>query len=75
MRRSKLERLSRNTVTMVECTQAMARIRAAVSSDLLKLPASLCHELTHREPRHVQEVLDGALRLDLERLNRPELKK
>jgi len=69
MRRSKLERLSRNTVTMVECKAAMERIRAAVSGEVLKLPASLCDQLAGRNPQHIQEILNVALRSSLERLS------
>jgi hypothetical protein len=68
MRRSKLERLTRNTVTMVECEAAMERIRAAVSGEVLKLPASLCDQLAGRNPQHIQEMLNVALRSSLERL-------
>jgi len=70
MRRSKLEVLSRNTVTMNECTQAIERIRAAMSSDLLKLPGSLCHNLAGRNPQYIQQMLETALRSGLERLSR-----
>jgi len=69
MRRSKLERLTRNTVTMVECEAAMERIRAAVSGEVLKLPASLCDQLAGRNPQHIQEMLNVALRSSLERLS------
>jgi len=72
VRRSKLERLSQNTVTMAECTQAMAHIRSAVSDDLLKLPPSLCHELADKNPQSVQQVLNTALRSALDRLARTE---
>jgi hypothetical protein len=72
VRRSSLERLRRNTVTTAECEATMDRIRAVVSVELLKLPASLCHGLAHREPRHIQQVLDAAFRSSLERLNRLE---
>jgi hypothetical protein len=69
MRRSKLERLTRNTVTIVECEAAMERIRAAVSGEVLKLPASLCDQLAGRNPQHIQEMLNVALRSSLERLS------
>ena len=69
MRRSKLERLTRNTVTMVECEAAMERIRASVSGEVLKLPASLCDQLAGRNPQHIQEMLNVALRSSLERLS------
>jgi hypothetical protein len=62
VRRTSLERLNRNTVTMVECTQAMERIRAAVSGDLLGVPVNLCQKLTHRDPGFIQQVLETALR-------------
>jgi flagellar biosynthesis/type III secretory pathway protein FliH len=71
-RRSKLEVLRKNTVAVSKCVEALEGIKRRVSGDLLKLSASLCHELAHREPRHVQEVLDAALRSALGRLNRPE---
>jgi hypothetical protein len=72
VRRTSLERLNRNTVTMVECTQAMERIRAAVSGDLLGVPANLCQKLAHRDPGFIQQVLETALRSSLERLSRRE---
>ena len=72
MRRSKLEVLSRNTVTMAECEQALEGIKRRVTGELLRLPETLSHQLAHREPRHVQEVLEVALRSSLERLSRPE---
>lgn len=54
-RRSWIEQLHRNTVTTAECEATMDRIRAVVSADLLKLPASLCHELANREPQYIQQ--------------------
>jgi hypothetical protein len=50
----------------------MDRIRAVVSADLLQLPASLCHELAHQDPQHIQQLLNVALRLALDRLAGPE---
>jgi hypothetical protein len=72
MRRSKLELLRRSTVTVGECVETMERLRAVVSAEILRLPGSLCHDLAGRDPQHIQQVLDGALRSALERLNRPE---
>jgi hypothetical protein len=72
MRRSKLERLRQNTVTMVECEEAMARIRVAVSGEILKLPTRLCHELAGKDPQHIQQLSEMALRLALDRLAGPE---
>jgi flagellar biosynthesis/type III secretory pathway protein FliH len=72
VRRSKLEVLSRNTVTMAECEQALEGIKRRVSGELLRLPETLSHQLAHREPRHVQELLTAALRSALDRLSRPE---
>jgi hypothetical protein len=69
MHRTKLERLRESTVTMVECEAAMERIRAAVSGEVLKLPASLCDQLAGRNPQHIQEMLNVALRSSLERLS------
>ncbi len=68
VRRTSLERLRRNTVTTAECEATMDRIRAVVSVELLKLPASLCHELAGRDPQHIQQLLNTALRSSLERL-------
>src|SRR5258708_15534189 len=51
MRRSKLEVLRKNTVAVSECVEALEGIKRRVSGDLLKLPARLCRELAHREPR------------------------
>jgi hypothetical protein len=73
MRRSKLEVLTRNTVTMVECEAAMERIRTAVSDDLLVVPVNLCQKLAHRDPGFIQQVLETALRSSLERLSRGEI--
>ena len=67
-----LEPPRRSTVTVAECLESMDRIKAALSNELLRLPASLCHELANREPRYIQQVLDAAFRSSLERLNRPE---
>jgi hypothetical protein len=72
VRHSSLERLGRNTVTTAECEEAMERIRAVVSADLLRLPGSLSHGLANREPRYIQQALDAAFRSALERLSRPE---
>ena len=57
---------------MVECKEALEGIKRRVSADLLKLPASLCHELAGRNPQHIQRVSTAALRSSLERLNRLE---
>ena len=73
MRRSKLERLTRNTVTMVECEAAMERIRAAVSGDILKLPAGLSHELAGKDPAFIQMFLERAMHKCLQALSRPEI--
>jgi len=72
MRRSKFEVLRQNTVTVSECVEALQRIKSVVGTDLLRLPASLSHELAYREPRHVREMLNVALRSALDRLARPE---
>jgi hypothetical protein len=72
VRRSKLEVLTRNTVTMVECEAAMERIRVAVSGEILKLPTRLCCELAGKDPQHIQQLLEMALRLALDRLAGPE---
>jgi hypothetical protein len=72
MRRSKLEVLRQNTVAVGECVEALEGIKRSVSGELLKLSASLCHELAHREPRHIQQLLTVAMRSALDRLARPE---
>ena len=72
MRRSKLEVLRQNTVAVSECVEALEGIKRRVSGELLRLPETLSHQLAHREPRHVQELLTAALRSSLERLNRTE---
>jgi hypothetical protein len=72
MRRSKLEVLRQNTVTVGECVEALEGIKRRVSGELLRLPETLSHQLAHREPRHVQELLTAALRSALDRLARPE---
>jgi hypothetical protein len=72
LRRTSLEVLRQSTVALSECVEALEGIKSRVSGELLKLPGSLCHELAHREPRHIQQLLDGALRSALERLSRPE---
>ena len=71
-RRAVLERRIRSTVTLDECTQAMERIRAAFGNELLKLPASVSHELAGRNPEFIQQTLDAVLRLALDRLAGPE---
>jgi hypothetical protein len=72
VRRTSLEVLRQNTIAVSECEVTMDRIRAVVSAELLKLPASLCYELAGRDPQHFQQLLNTALRSSLERLNRLE---
>jgi hypothetical protein len=72
MRRSSLERLSRNTVTMVECMESMSRIRAVVSAEILRLPASLAETLAGKDPAYIQVVLERAIHKSLEALSGPE---
>lgn len=72
MRRSKLEQLRRSTITIAECNETLERIKSVVGTDLLRLPGSLCHDLAGRDPQHIQQLLDAALRSSLERLNRLE---
>ena len=66
-----IERLRRNTVTTAECEASMDRIRALIA-DLLRLPTRLCHELAGKDPQHIQQLLEMALRLALDRLAGPE---
>jgi len=72
VRRSKLEVLRKNTVAVSECVEALEGIKRRVSGELLRLPETLSHQLAHREPRHVQELLTTALRSALDRLAGPE---
>jgi len=72
VRRSSLEQLRRNTITVAECVETVDRIKAALGNELLRLPASLSHELANREPQYIQKVLDAAFRSALERLSRLE---
>jgi len=72
VRRTSLQQLCQSTVTIAECEATMSRIRAVVSTEIPRLPGSLCHELANREPRHIQQLLNAALRSSLERLNRLE---
>jgi hypothetical protein len=60
-------------ITVGECEATVERIRAVVSVEIPRLPASLCHELAGRDPKYIQQVLGAALRSALERLNRPEI--
>jgi hypothetical protein len=71
-KRVALERLRESTVGMDECLQAMARIRSLVNGEILKLPASLCDQLTGRNPEQIQRVLDVALRGSLAKLSQAE---
>jgi hypothetical protein len=71
-RRSSLEQLRRNTITIAECEESMDRMRAVVSSEILRLPANLSGDLANREPQHIQQVLDAALISALARLSRLE---
>jgi hypothetical protein len=64
--------LRKSTVTVGECEAVMSRIRAAVSGEILKLPAGSSHELASRNPPFIQQVLNTALRSALDRLARPE---
>jgi hypothetical protein len=67
-----LEQLRQSPITITKCEATINRIRAAVSGELLKLPASLCDQLTGRNPEQIQRVLEMALRLALDRLAGPE---
>jgi hypothetical protein len=71
-RRTSLERLRRNTVTTIQCIEAMECIRAVLGADLVRLPRTLCHDLANRDPQYIQQVLDAAFRSALERLSQPE---
>ena len=57
---------------LTECEATMERIRAAASGEILKLPTRLCHELAGKDPQHIQQLLEIALRLALDRLAGPE---
>jgi hypothetical protein len=72
VRRSSLEQLRQSTITIAECVETLDGIKRVVGAALLRLPASLCHDLANREPRYIQQVLDAALRSSLERLIRLE---
>jgi hypothetical protein len=71
-RRTSLEVLRQNTITVAECEATMERLRAVVGPDLLRLPGSLCHELAGRDPQHIQQLLEVALRSALDRVSQPE---
>jgi hypothetical protein len=71
MRRSSLEQLRQSTITVAECVETLDGIKG-VAADLLRLPASLCHELANRDAQHIQQVLDAAFLSTLERLSQPE---
>jgi hypothetical protein len=73
VRRSSLERLNRNTVTMAECMESMSRIRAVVSGELLKLPENLAEALAGKDPAFIQVFLERAIQKSLEALSRPEI--
>ena len=71
-RRSKLEALRQSTVAVAECEATLKRIKKVVSAELLRVPETLSRDLEKKGPQHIQQLLDGALRSALERLNRPE---
>jgi hypothetical protein len=71
-RRTKLELLCRSVITVTDCEATMDRIRVVVSTDLLRLPGSLCDELANREPQYIQQLLNATLRAALDRLAGPE---
>jgi hypothetical protein len=73
MRRSKLEVLRKNTVAVAECVEALEGIKRRVSDELLKLPASLCHELAGKDPAFIQTFLERAIQKSLEAFSRPEI--
>jgi hypothetical protein len=73
MRRSKLEVLRQNTITVSECVEALEGIKRRVSDELLKLPASLCHELAGKDPAFIQTFLERAIQKSLEAFSRPEI--
>ena len=70
VRRTSIEVLRQSTITVSECEASMDRIKAAFGNELLRLPPGLCHQLANREPQHIQQVLEGALRSALERLSK-----
>jgi hypothetical protein len=65
-RRTSLEVLRQNTITVSECEATMNRIRSVVSAELLKLPGNLSPKLANREPAYIQQVLDATLRSSLD---------
>ena len=69
VRRTSLEQLRQNTVTVAECEATLEAIKRAVSAELLSLPGTLSHQLANREPQYIQQVLDTAFRSSLERLS------
>jgi hypothetical protein len=73
MHRTKLERLRESTVTVGECEAVMSRIRAAVSGEILKLPASLAELLAGKDAAFIQMFLERALHKSLQALSRPEI--
>jgi GAF domain-containing protein len=72
VRRTSLEVLRQNTITVAECEAAMERISTVMGGEILKLPASLSDQLAGRNPEQIQRMLDTALRSSLERLSQPE---
>jgi hypothetical protein len=72
VRRSSLEQLRQNMVTVSECEATVDRIKAAFGNELLRLPPGLCHKLANRDPQYIQQLLDAALRSALDRLAQPE---
>jgi hypothetical protein len=59
-------------VTTAECEATMDRIRAVVSADLLKLPASRVMNSRTESRSIFSRVLDAAFRSTLERVSQPE---
>lgn len=71
-RRTSLEVLRQNTITVAEYEATLEAIKRVVSAELLRLPGCLCRDLANREPRYIQQVLDAAFRSTLERVSQPE---
>jgi hypothetical protein len=73
VRRTSLEVLRESVITVGECEAAMARIRAVVGGELVKLPASMAEVLAGNDAAFIQMSLERAMHKCLQALSRPEI--
>ena len=68
-----LEQLRQSPITITESEATMSRIRAIVSDELLKLPASMAEALAGKGAAFIQMSLERTMHKCLQALSRPEI--